>query len=79
MMSVKLPHLFLTDEEIESQILSQLRINDYIKGSIKDGVIITRKGYYYAIKISGESATNFGIVSFNEARRLSFGYFRVCL
>ena len=65
--------LSLTDEEIESQILSQLRIEEYIKGSMKDGVTITRKGYYYAIKVSRESATNFGMVSFNEARKLSFG------
>jgi hypothetical protein len=63
----KAMHLSLTDEEIE-QILSQLRIED----SMKDGVMITRKGYYYAIKISRESVTNFGMVSFNEARKLSF-------
>jgi hypothetical protein len=44
----KAMRLSLTDEEIESQILSQLRIED----SMKDGVMITRKGYYYAIKIS---------------------------
>jgi hypothetical protein len=64
--------LSLTREQIDSQIISPLVLGGYIKGSTKDEVIVTRKGYYYAIKISGESAPNFGMVSYNEAKRLSF-------
>lgn len=65
-------HLSLADEQIDNQIIYPLLIGGYIKGSIKEGIIITRKGYYYAIKISGESAQNFGMVSYKEAKRLSF-------
>jgi hypothetical protein len=65
--------LALTRREIDSQILTPLLMKGYIKDSGKDEFIVTRKGYYYAIKISGESAENFGMVSYNQAKRLSFG------
>jgi hypothetical protein len=63
----------LSDQEVNSQILRPLLIKGNIKNYTKDEVVVTRKGYYYAIRISGESAANFGMVSYNEAKRLSFG------
>ena len=58
------------DNQIE--IIDSLIMEGYIRriqGS--NEATITREGFYYAIKLSGWSAENFGMVSYEEANRLS--------
>jgi hypothetical protein len=48
-------------------------IGGYIKGiQNRDEITVTRKGFYYALKKSGISPSNFGMVSYKEAKTLSF-------
>lgn len=60
-------------EELASKILNSLVAEGHIiEIPNQDQVTITRRGYYFAIKISGISPSNFGMVSYEEAKGLSF-------
>lgn len=60
------------NEELRYGIIPSLISDGYIADFINDKYItITRKGYYYAIKISGLPASNFEMVLYHEARKLS--------
>ena len=60
-------------EELAIKIIKSLVAEGHIiEIPNQDQVTITRRGYYFAIKISGISPSNFGIVSYEEAKGSCF-------
>jgi hypothetical protein len=54
-------------------ILHPLVTQGYIKEiPNQNEITVTRRGFYCAFKVSGESPNNFGMASYEEAKRLSF-------
>jgi hypothetical protein len=59
-------------EPLSKTINSLVAQGHIIEIANQQQVTITRTGFYFAIKISGLSASNFGMVSYEEAKVLSF-------
>ena len=56
-----------------NRILHPLVAKGYIEEiPNQNEITVTRRGFYYAIKVSGVSPSNFGMVSYEEAQQLSF-------
>jgi hypothetical protein len=68
----KLTELSHKNDRFANKIVWPLVAKGYIKEILNQKFTVTRKGFYHTIKMSGMSPSNFGMVSYEKAKRLSF-------